>query len=333
MRSMSAMTLRQIEVFRAVMLTGGVRSAADLLHVSQPAVSKVLAQMRRATGLELFASVKGRLLPTPEAQKLFDEVETLWRGVERVRDMSASLARPQSGYLRLAVSTSLAPYLVPHSVMRLLKSFPEVRVHTEILIGRAMTDSVLNGSVDIGAAVMPNEHPSIVPVNTFECGLACVVPSSHRFAQRAEVRPQDLRGERVIMSDASSQYGQILVRAIGKSLAHVLPIVEVRNSAMACCFVQAGAGIAIVDLTTVAGLTHTGLKVLKFRSKEKVEASLIHSNFRPLSTIGRAFCRAFDDVWQESMGPARRHTVRAHGGGALPPPGKLPDSIRRSTGA
>ena len=60
------MNLRQMEVFRAVMLTGGVGGAAQLLHVSQPAISKVLAQAQKQAGFALFERVKGRLLPTLE---------------------------------------------------------------------------------------------------------------------------------------------------------------------------------------------------------------------------------------------------------------------------
>src|SRR5687768_8239468 len=64
------MNLRQMEVFRAVMVSGGVNSAAALLHVSPPAISKVLAQAAKSTGLVLFERVRGRLIPTPEAQQL-----------------------------------------------------------------------------------------------------------------------------------------------------------------------------------------------------------------------------------------------------------------------
>jgi DNA-binding transcriptional LysR family regulator len=95
------MNLRQMEVFRAVMLTGSVSAAAELLHVSQPAVSKVLAHAQRQSGLLLFERIKGRLAATPEAQALYAEVETLWRGVEKVRDVSRELASPRAGTLRL----------------------------------------------------------------------------------------------------------------------------------------------------------------------------------------------------------------------------------------
>ena len=111
------MNLRHMEVFRAVMLTGSISGAAEILHVSQPAVSKLLAHAARQSQLVLFERVKGRLVPTPEAQQLYEEVEKLWRGVERVRDVTRGLGDPNSGVLRLAVSASLGTHLVPVEVI------------------------------------------------------------------------------------------------------------------------------------------------------------------------------------------------------------------------
>src|SRR3954468_20207551 len=101
-----------MEVFRAVMLSGGVNSAAALLHVSPPAISKVLAQAARASGLVLFERVRGRLIPTPEAQELYEKIDRLWQGVEEVRDASRDLAQPRRATLNLVCTASMAPYLV-----------------------------------------------------------------------------------------------------------------------------------------------------------------------------------------------------------------------------
>ena len=65
--------LRQMEVFRAVMLTGSMNGAAKLLFVSQPAVSRLIAHAEQSLGLQLFARDKGKLTPTPEAQRLFEK--------------------------------------------------------------------------------------------------------------------------------------------------------------------------------------------------------------------------------------------------------------------
>ena len=62
------MNLRQIEVFRAVMITGSVSGAARLLHVSIPAVSRLLSHTETRLGFLLFERVKGRLHATAEAK-------------------------------------------------------------------------------------------------------------------------------------------------------------------------------------------------------------------------------------------------------------------------
>jgi len=65
------MRLRQIEVFHAIYTSGSMTNAARLLNVSQPSVSKVLAHAEQQLGYALFDRVKGKLVATPEADRLF----------------------------------------------------------------------------------------------------------------------------------------------------------------------------------------------------------------------------------------------------------------------
>src|SRR3546814_17260281 len=70
-----SLNLRQIEVFRAVMSTGSISGASKVLHVSQPAVSRLLSYTETRVGFPLFERIKGRLYATPEAKRLFREVD------------------------------------------------------------------------------------------------------------------------------------------------------------------------------------------------------------------------------------------------------------------
>jgi DNA-binding transcriptional LysR family regulator len=79
------MRLRQIEVFHAVYSTGSMTSAAAMLNVSQPSVSKVLAHAEQQLGYLLFERLKGKLVPTPEAHRLFAHVSAVYRDVDRLR--------------------------------------------------------------------------------------------------------------------------------------------------------------------------------------------------------------------------------------------------------
>jgi DNA-binding transcriptional LysR family regulator len=303
------MNLRQIEVFRAVMLTGSVSAAAALLHVSQPAVSKVLSTAARRSGLVLFERVKGRLVPTPEAGRLYSEVEALWRGLEKLRDFSRELAQPQTGTLRLAVTASLAPSLVPLAVARLAARFPAFRCRMDVLVPSLLCDALLGRSAHLGVALLPNAHPNLAVVRNFECGLSCVMPPGHPLTARKTIAPKDLTGFRLISAPADTPYGQVLRRAYGAGSEALHIDIEVRSATAACWFVRAGAGIAVVDAASVAGQATAGLAARPFRSPERLEVAILHNLHFPMSVIEHAFVDQFDGVWREAFekSPGKRN--------------------------
>lgn len=295
------MNLRQMEVFRAVMQAGGIGGAAKLLHVSEPAVSKVLSLFQRQLGFALFTRAKGRLLPTAEAQALLAEVDALWRGVERVRDFTRGLASPRGGTLNLGVSASLATCVVPRTLALLAERFPELQVRMEILIAPIMVDALLEQSADLGVALLPNEHPSLQPVAEFDCGLACVLPPSHRLARKRVVLPADLAGERVIGSPPDTPYGQALQRAYGRAAEALQLRYHVRSAASACWQAQAGGGIAVVDEAAVAGASFSQLAVRPFRTRERLPVAILRNRYRPLSVVQSAFVESFEGVWKQAI--------------------------------
>jgi len=64
------MRIRQLEAFRAVMLCQTVTKASEMLHISQPAATRLIADLEESIGFTLFERIRGRLIPTPEAQTL-----------------------------------------------------------------------------------------------------------------------------------------------------------------------------------------------------------------------------------------------------------------------
>jgi DNA-binding transcriptional LysR family regulator len=80
------LNFRQIEAFRAVMLTGTTIAAANMLNTTQPSISRALGQMQAAAKLKLFELDRSRLRPTPEAVKLFEAssgISSAWRRLKR----------------------------------------------------------------------------------------------------------------------------------------------------------------------------------------------------------------------------------------------------------
>src|SRR5690606_35614264 len=117
-RESRPMCRRQSEVFRAIIMAGSISGAVRMLHVSQPAVSRVLALTENRLGYPLFERAKSRLLPTPEARRLYQEVEQVYGGIQRVNDLAASLGRQGAGMLRVVASASFGQGMIPRALER-----------------------------------------------------------------------------------------------------------------------------------------------------------------------------------------------------------------------
>src|SRR5437868_1521109 len=118
--------LRQIEAFKAVIENGTVSRAAELLNVSQPAMSKLIAHLEFDTGLKLFDRVKGRLAPTAHAMRLYDEVGRIFAGVRQVENAVDAIRREEQGRLAVGVMPALSGSFIQQATMGFLKHHSKV---------------------------------------------------------------------------------------------------------------------------------------------------------------------------------------------------------------
>jgi len=301
--------LRQIEVFRAIMQTGSVKGAAELLHVSPPAVSKLLATAERRSGLRLFERAKGRLIATPEATQLYEQVDRMWAGVERIRVMTEELRNPTAGSLRLAISPSLGATVVPQAATQVSESTPHARLHVDLLIPHLLVQALVDGAADLGLSLSPQDHPSLQVLSRYPCGLVCVMPAGHALARKETVRASDLRDHRVISFPQALLYGVTPQDLYGRYAAQIQTGIEVRSGQTACWFSLAGGGVAIVDATAVAGAAFPGLVVRPYQCRARLELRLLRHRHRPLSKLAETFCATFDQTWNRLLGGRSRSSV------------------------
>src|SRR6056297_1023170 len=83
-RMTNRLNLKQLDAFRAVMVSGSTAEAATLLNISQPAVSRSLQNFETAVEYELFLRRNGRLVPTREAEMLFEELDQLYHSFDHI---------------------------------------------------------------------------------------------------------------------------------------------------------------------------------------------------------------------------------------------------------
>ncbi|MBV2162198.1 LysR family transcriptional regulator [Achromobacter denitrificans] len=296
--------LRQMEVFRAVMLTGSMNGAARLLFVSQPAISRLIAHTEQSLGLQLFERDKGKLTPTPEAQRLFQEVGPLFEEALRIDELARDLAERPAGALTLCSSPSLALSFVPPVIAQYLELYPNVRLkyHTTLLAD--MAHELLGRKAELAVSVLPIDHPNLVvePLATGE--MVCILPQGHPLASRPAVSLAELARHRLILYSRNIPFGQLVAAAFQRANVSWNSAVDIVRAELACALVRVGAGVAIVDQFSVGEQGWPGVVTRPLQESIPLSLSLVRSRFERPSRQVQRFVRLIKEHARASV-PAR----------------------------
>ena len=276
------MNARQIEAFRAIMRCGTLTGAAQAMDVSQPALSQLLLHAEDQLGFKLFQRLRGRLVPTLEAEQLLPEAERLHQDIEGFRRFAVDLKRGKAGSVRLAASAPAALSFVPRALEAFRRSSPEVRLLSYVVPLSVLTEMLSRGEADIGIAMSDRQRPDIRSETVGRTEIVCVLPSGHALSRRRSITFADLRGETLVSYRAESLPGDLLGRALAQEGVRFQPQIEIDVSVIALAFVQQGIGIALVDgLLPWDGFT--GLVVRPFRPQVVLPVALMTGTRRPPS--------------------------------------------------
>jgi DNA-binding transcriptional LysR family regulator len=284
-----AMNLRQIEVFRAVMSTGSISGASRLLHVSQPAVSRLLSYTESRLGFALFERIKGRLYPTPEARQLIREVENVYLGVQRVGELAHDLAERRHGVLHLVSSPSIGQTLIPQVIARFRQSHPEVRVSFQFLSFAHLKERLLNRQADLGVVILPMDHPNLQVTPIARGSMVCICPYNHPLARRSLLTLADLRPFPLISYGLDTPLGARIGAMYAAAQEPLKAAIEVGSPQNACALVELGAGVAIVDEFSVRSWASNQFVVRPLAGAPALVANLVHPCYEPLSQPAQAF--------------------------------------------
>ena len=273
--------LRQMEVFRAVMLTGSMSGAARLLNITQPAVSRVVAYTEQSLGLALFERAGGKLLPTAEAQTLVAEVEKLYEGARQVDELAQELAKKPGGTLTIAASPSLALGFIPPVIAQFLRIHPQVHVRYHTTLLADMARELVGRQANLAISVLPVEDPAVncEPLTTGE--MMCIMPEVHRLARRDAVSLAEIGEHPLVMYDRAIPFGRLIGQAFDAASVTPRIAMEIPRAELAVAMVRAGIGLAVIDEFAVAGGLPAGVVGVRLCEPIRMTLSLLQSRYGP----------------------------------------------------
>lgn len=284
------MNLRQLEAFRAVMVTGTISRAARSLHLSQPAVSKLIAELEHSLGFGLFVRTRGTALEiTPEADAFFHEVERSFTGIETLRRAARDIRNMVTGNLRIAALPALGVSFLPAVIREFQVAHPGVLVQLQTRSSETVRQWIANQQFDVGLATRARVMPGIKMERFLRCAGACVLPPGHHLAAREVVGPADLVGESFISLAAEDPTRRRVDRIFEDAGVEPRIVVETQYAMTICGLVLEGVGCSILNPVTAADYVARGLVVRPFFPHIEFEYMLFTPALRPISQMALSF--------------------------------------------
>ena len=283
------MRIRQLECFRTLMIHGTMTRAAELLGISQPAISSTIANLEHETGLTLFVRKGGRLQPTPEARLFFVEAERALEAVEKTHRIAKEIRTGKRGHLAIAAYASISINLLPRLMAEFAKERPGLQLKIITRNSQSVRELMSTQQFDLAIAELPLDYPtSNMEVISYEC--QCMVPLGHPLAALDVITPADLDGVPFVSLFKGDPIYQQLAMAFSAYGASWNVVAETEFFSTACELVCAGMGVGIID--PVVSLPFTGNLVLKpFSPPIKYETALLLPTQEEPSQLAREFVR------------------------------------------
>ena len=246
------MRLRHIELFQAILQTGSVTAAAQLLHISQPAACKILKHAEQQLGFALFNRVRGKLQPTAEARILQQETERLAADLQNLRRLAGNLGRGEERALRLICTPALAQALLPEALRRWRGRFASTPCQLATQHTAEIVEALLLREADLGLTLQAVEHPGLSSQILAQGQMMVIAPSGwwpDKVLQQT-LRLEELADAPLIGLDTRDALGGLLRGHLEQLSPPPRIDTWVQTYQLARSLVATGQGIALVDPIT-----------------------------------------------------------------------------------
>ena len=265
-----------------LMRCGTVTGAAAMLNISQPALSQILLHAEDQLGFKLFNRVRGRLVPTQEAEELYPEAERIFSELGALRRRTRDMRFGRTGLVRMGASAPPSMAIVPKALALFREAHPDIVVRSLIAPMLNVVDLVRNGDISLGIVMNNMSHHDLDVELVGQVDLVCLLPADHRLARAESIGFPDLVEETLISYRADTLPARLLSAAAEADNLEFSPSIEIDVSMTALPFVRGGLGVAIVD-----GLLpwdqFPDIVSLPVRPKITVPIAFLTSKDRPLT--------------------------------------------------
>lgn len=156
------LTLRQMRYFDALATARHFGKAAELAHVSQPALSAQIMEMEDHLGVKLVERSRAGVFLTPAGEDVLVKVRAILADVDRLEESARARSGTLQGRVRLGVIPTLAPYLVPKLIPHLREHYPAIEIELKESVTDRLVADLGEGRLDAVIAALPIDNDAVL---------------------------------------------------------------------------------------------------------------------------------------------------------------------------
>ncbi|MEY4730231.1 MAG: hypothetical protein RL020_1389, partial [Pseudomonadota bacterium] len=213
------MTLNDLKYILAVAHERNFRRAAEICFVTQPALSISIQKLEAELGVQIFERSKTDIALTPIGVRIVEQAQCVLDEAAKIKPLAAEGHDPLIGALRLGVIYTIGPYLLPDLIPALRKLAPDMPLEVEENTTANLEQRLKQGALDAIIIALPFGDSSVMTRGLYDEPFDVMVPASHAWASKKEIKAKELAPERVLLLDSGHCFSNQVAEACPKLYA------------------------------------------------------------------------------------------------------------------
>ncbi len=304
---------RRLQVFYTVAKQLSFTKAADILYMTQPAVTFQVKQLEEHFNTRLFERSHGKISLTPAGELVLGYAERILALSGEMEARVGELTGQVTGPLMIGASTTIAEYQLPRILGEFKERFPQVQARLTVANSETVAAKVADHSLDVGLIEAPSHNPNLTTVACCEDELVMICAPAHPFATRASVNAREIADQRYVSREHGSGTREVVDdffkdNGVNPDDLHIEMELGSREAIKGA--VEAGLGVAIMSASTVTKEIQLGtLVAVPLNPRLTRELSMVYAPEKFRSKLLDAFISFVENKFQQcniDVAPFRR---------------------------
>jgi len=294
---------RRLQVFYTVARQLSFTKAADILYMTQPAVTFQVKQLEEHFNTRLFERSHGRIAMTPVGDLVLGYAERILALTGEMDARVGELTGQVSGPLMIGASTTIAEYLLPRILGEFKERFPQVQAQLTVANSETVAAKVANHSLDVGLIEAPSHNPNLTTLACCEDELVMICAPNHSFAARTSVKAREIADQPYVSREQGSGTREVVDgffrdNGVNPDDLHIQMELGSREAIKGA--VEANLGVAIMSASTVNKEIQLGtLVAIPLVPRLTRELTMVYAPEKFRSKLLDAFITFVDNKFQQ----------------------------------